>query len=193
MKIKTIHAFFALLILVAGCSTVRVTSEHDEAYSFASTKTYQWVEGPQGGLGDFRIPDKFFDPIIRNAADDELKKKGLSPVAENSAPDLHVSYFLKLEERLDIDVPRPDEDTQFSGGFVYKQGRGWSYEEREPDIIYYGYDKGILTVVIFDAKTGDRVWRGILKTKVYRSRPAEEKEEKIRAAVEKLLARYPAK
>jgi len=193
MKFKLINIPVALLVLLTGCSTVRVTSEHDEEYDFTKTKTYRWVDGPQGSLGDAHIPDKFFDPIIRDAADAELKEQDLSPAAEGTSPDLEIAYYLKLEERLDIDIPGATDEPEFSGGFVFSKGNGWSYEERNPDIIYYGYDKGTLTIILFDAKTGNRVWRGILKTKVYRARPAEEKEEKIRAAVEKLFTRYPVR
>ncbi|MCF7847492.1 MAG: DUF4136 domain-containing protein [Kiritimatiellales bacterium] len=181
----------ALLIVTAGCSTVRVKSEQNADYHFKSAKTYQWVAASENGQDGTPVLNGFYDQVTRNAISDELKKKGLTPAPEGTTPDLKLSYSLKFEERMDIDITDGEGDPRYSGGFYYNKDGGIAYQDNGPEHVNYAYDKGTATILLLDANTNDRVWRGVTETKVYRMRSPEKKEQKIRAAVEELFVLCP--
>lgn len=189
MNIKSLPVLLIAALLAVGCGTMKVTTESTPGYAFGAIKTYQWIDGPAEILNEH---DTYINNDIQKAIGAELQRRGLKEVADAAAADVQVSYYMKLKEQQEYsDTARPD-DPGFSGGFTYSRKTGsWNYAEREPDINIYTVEIGTLTVLLFDAKTGERVWRGDLKTKIDRSQPPEQQQERIATAAMKLMDRSP--
>ncbi len=191
MNIKSAFALLVLTFLATGCSTMKVTSEHDKSFDFSKIQTYQWVNGPTDILDE---KDTYINEDIQKALNSELAKLGMQQVSDASKADMQIAYYVKLKEELEYTDPAHRGERDFSGGFVYNRGNSsWSYEEREPDLNVYAVEIGTLSVLAYDAKTGKRIWRGNLQTKIDRSQPKEQQQELIRIAAEKLLSRFPEK
>lgn len=191
MKIKSALSLFTALAFISGCNTMKVTSEHDQNHDFGKVKTYQWIAGPAKILDE---SDTYINEDIQQALNNELSVRGFRQVMDLADADVQISYYVKLKEELGYaDPARPDE-REFSGGFVYRrESSSWSYEEREPDLNVYAVEIGTLTVLVFDTETGERIWRGNLKTEIDRSQPQDRQQERIRKAAEKLMNHFPAK
>ncbi len=190
MNIKSAFALLVLTSLATGCSTMKVTSEHDKSYHFGTIQTYQWINGPTDILDE---EDTYINEDIRKALNSELAKLGMQQVSDAPKADMQIAYYVKLREELEYTDPAHQDERDFSGGFVYnRNNKNWSYEEREPDLNVYAVEIGTLTVLAYDAKTGKRIWRGNLQTKIDRSQPEEQQQELIRIATEKLLSRFPS-
>jgi len=189
MKINSALPLFIALAFISGCSTMKVTSEHDQNHDFGMVKTYQWIDGPAKILDE---ADTYINEDIQHALNKELSARGLRQVMDIADADVQISYYVKLKEELGYaDPARPDE-REFSGGFVYRRESGsWSYEEREPDLNIYAVEIGTLTVLVYDTETGERVWRGNLKTKIDRSQPQDRQQDRIQAAAKKLIGQLP--
>lgn len=188
MKTSPLFALLILIVLTTGCNSMKATSERDEAFDFSQIQTYQWIDGPEEILNK---ADTYIHEDIRQALNTELVSRGLREVSD--AADVQVAYYVKLREEIEYTDPAERNDRDFSGGFVYtRDGGGWSYAEREPDLNIYTVEIGTLTVLVYDAETGERVWRGTLQTELDRSRPKEKKEARIRKAAGKLIGRLPA-
>jgi len=190
MNIKSAFTLLVLTLLAAGCSTMKVTSEHDNNYEFSQIKSFQWIAVPADILSK---KDTYINEDIQQTLIAELEKRGLQQVSDASKADMQMASYVKLKEELEYtDSPNPGE-RNFSGGFVYNRGSSnWSYEEREPDLNVYAVEIGTLTVLVYDAKTGKRIWRGNLQTKINRSQSKDEQQERIQIAVEKLLRQFPS-
>ena len=187
MNIKTLSILALSVSLFTGCAYMKVQSEPDTAYDFSAVKTYQWVPGPAAILeksNTYTIQD------LQDALDTEFQKKGLHLVSTNQTPDIHVAYYLKLNDSKRTTRASDDLSREFSGGLV-RTANGWKYEERQPDINVYIIEEGTLVVLVYDAKTEKRVWRGTLQTEIDRSRSPEERLRVIQAAARKLMDRYP--
>jgi len=186
MNIKSIAVLLAATLLAAGCSTMKTSSESDPAYDFGTISTYQWIDGPAKIL---ESADTYISEDVPLAIDHELAKLNLKRVSTNA--DMQVAYYLKLKEQQEY-TNTAQQDRDFSGGFTYnRDSKAWNYEERQPDINVYTVEIGTLAVLAYDAKTGKRIWKGTLKTKIDRSRPREEQIELIQTAAEKLMAKFP--
>ena len=188
MNIRNIFSTIILTLLMAGCNSMKVTSESEVTYDFNKAKTYQWIDGPAEILDD---ADTYINEDIQKALDNELNEKGFQSVTDTAPADMQMAYYVKLKEESEY-TKTNEHDRDFSGGFVYNRDEGnWSYDEREPDLNIYIVEIGTLTLLAYDTQTGERIWRGTLKTKIDRSRPSGEQQERIQTAAKKLLKRFP--
>lgn len=189
MNIKTAFALLALTLFAVGCSTMKVTSERDKTYDFGTVKTFQWIDGPADVLDE---EDTYINEDIQQALTTELGKLGMQEASDTTKADMQIAYYVKLKEELEYTDPANSDERQFSGGLVYNRGsKSWNYEEREPDLNVYAVEIGTLTVLAYDAESGERIWRGNLRTKLDRSKPEEQQQALIDAAAEKLMGRFP--
>ena len=188
MNIKSVSVWLALTIFVAGCNSMKATSERDKEFDFGRIQTYRWIDGPEEIIGK---ADTYINEDIQKALNTELVNRGLRQTLE--AADVQVAYYVKLKEVMEYTDSTSRTEREFSGGFVYsRESKSWNYAEREPDLNIYAIEIGTLTVLMYDTETGKRVWRGNLQTKIDRSLTKDKKEALIRAAAEKLMARLPA-
>ena len=188
MKFKSLIGLCTLL-LFAGCNSMKVTTEQDYGYDLTTIKTYQWVPGPADILDDI---DTYINDKIQKALNTQLMRRGLKQVADGETADVQVAYYVKLKEQQEYASTANQDEPGFSGGLVYSRNTGsWDYQEREPDITVYSIEIGTLTVLLYDVATGDRIWRGNLKTRIDRSKSDETRMALINEASAKLIARIP--
>ena len=189
MKFNTVLALAFATGILSGCSSMKATSEHDREFDFGKIQTYQWIDGPEEILD---TADTYINGDIQKALDTELANRGLRQTSDENVADVQVAYYIKLKEHQEyasIDMS----DRDFSGGFIYsRENSNWGYAERDPDLNAYTVEIGKLTVLIYDADTGKRIWRGNLQTEIDRSRPPDKQQARIRAAAKKLIARLPS-
>ena len=169
---------------------MKVTIEQDEGYDFTTIKTYQWVDGPQEILDD---SDTYININIQKSLNTQLVNRGFKQVQTATEADVQVAYYVKLKEQQEYASTANMDEPNFAGGLVYsRDSKSWSFQEREPDLIVYAVEIGTLTVLIYDADSGKRVWRGNLKTHIDRSVPEEQRLALIRDVSEKLMSRLPS-
>ena len=189
MNLKPALPLFAALAVLSGCGTMKTTSERNPDFDFAAIRTYQWIDGPAEILDE---ADTYINEDIQTALDTELARRNLRPVGTVAEADVQVAYYVKLREEQKYTSHATGDERDFSGGFVYRrESKSWSYDEREPDLNVYAIEIGTLTVLLYDAETGKRIWKGTLKTEIDRSQPKDNQQVRIRTAAEKLMARFP--
>ncbi len=189
MKFQTALPLATALLILSGCSTMKVDSEYKQGYDFSKIKTYQWVNGPAKILDE---DDTYINEDIKKILTTALTSRGWREVLKMDEADLQAAYYVKLAEHEEHTAPAKRDERDFSGGFVYnRDSSNWTYEEREPDLNIYTIEVGTLTVLVYDAKTGERVWRGNLKTRLDRSQSLEQQNERVFDAVDKLLSKLP--
>ena len=189
MNIKQFLALLLLSAFISGCNSIKVTTDADKNYDFSTAKTYQWISGPTKVLEQ---KDTFLREDIQAALNEEIMKAGLQPVETTENADLQIAYYVKLKEHQEYSAPPRRDEREFSGGFVYnRDSKDWNYAEREPDLNVYNVEVGTLTLLVYDTKTGKRVWKGTLKTKLDRSKSQEIQRPLIQVAAEKIVAKFP--
>jgi hypothetical protein len=189
MKPITRLTAIALFSLLFGCNSMKVTTDLNPDYSFASVSAYQWIDGPVEIL---EAHDTFISIDVQKALNNELADRGWKQVLEKGRADIQVTYYIKLKEHQEYAGPAGSDDPDFSGGFVYNRNNNtWGYKEREPDLNVYTVEVGTLSVLMYDVKSGERVWRGTLKTRIDRNRPLSKQQEHLRKVAAKIFAKLP--
>jgi len=181
----------ALLLLLAGCSTVQVQSDYDSKANFTNLKTFAWLPEPQKKTGDPRIDDNsLLANRIHRSVDSVLGAKGFRKVALEEA-DFAIGYHVTLSKQTDVQV--------INRYYDYGPGWGGRYGARNP--YYYGpgrsqayvfeFDMGTLILDIVKPEQRQLIWRGSATDEVNFSASKEAKDEKVQQAVEKVFADFP--
>ncbi|PHK25445.1 lipoprotein [Nostoc linckia z15] len=176
---KTIKLLSLLLItaVAASCSSVRVSSDYDEAASFGTYKTYAFFKE---GLDKADISDLDKKRIMR-AIDAEMQQKGFT---KSDKPDLLINLFTKSSQQVNV-------NNWGYGGF----GWGWGYGYGWGPGFYGGYPmvtsypEGTLYIDLVDGNKKELVWQGVGSGVLTRDR--DEKQDRINEFVQKILAQFP--
>lgn len=184
MTMKAILAVWtAPVIMLCGCSTVSVTTDFDPSASFAKYRTYA-VEPPP----DAPALSPTSDSALRGALQENLAARGIREVGAADEPDLAVVPHVRQQQRYTVE--------QYShwgygvGGWPYGAGHYgmWAGAPYTYSTIN-SYTEGTLILDFVDSSAQNLVFRGIGKGTVGSARS---NADKIREAVKKIVAKFPA-
>lgn len=161
----------AVLVSIGGCSTLKTGVDWDKSADFGKYRTFSWKR-----TGEIRDP--VWERRIEGVLEDELAKKGLTPVADG---DLLLVAHPRISKETRIDT--------YNTGWGYGWGPGWG----PAMTTVYEIPVGTLVIDLVDAKKKELVWRAIASDTLNTdpSRSNEEREQALRRVVAKLFEGYP--
>ena len=160
----------AILLLVAGCSTVRVNTDYDKGTDFSKFKTFS-QKPPPAGSRTLKGYSEIAGRHINSAIAANLEAKGFRMAPEGAEGDLIVAFSIDGQ---------PRQDVQWTGG-GYGGWYGQSYT--------VNYVEGTLTIDLFDTEKHQLVWHGYGQTNIYGSQT--DNYGKVDEAVEQILKEFP--
>jgi hypothetical protein len=161
-----------VLLVVLGCSGIKVSTDHNREFDFTGFKTYEWMADKPDLLRDPLIDTALLDRRVKQAVDKELSMRGY--VKAEDGPDFFVSYHFGTESQVDVS----------SCGYHYPASpRCWGRE-----VETYTYTNGTLILDFVEAKDLELVWRGYATGAI---NDVERMDETIGEAVRKVLAEFP--
>lgn len=185
MKNITLWIFWvAVAAALAGCSSLKVSQDYDEAIDFSTLKTFAWKEVNQPETGDIRVDSPLIDQRIRQSIKKHLSLKGMH-YSEVDLPDVNVAYSYNIISKLQSGTVTTGVGVGIGTGATI----GGIGVHTGADVSQY--NQGLLVVDILSPGTGKLLWRGT-STRVVRTHSSPEKiTEDIDATIEKLLAQFP--
>jgi hypothetical protein len=182
---------FCLGFLAAGCATDQVQTDWDNQTDFTKVHTFAWATVEKPLKGDPRLDNPLLDQRIKQAVDEALALKGYQKVKDN--PDVWLNYNTSIQQKVDV--------TSFSTPYVSPAPRvvrgeiyydyGWSHWGGT-DTFVDQYEEGTLVIDVADAKTKKLIWRGTVSSIVQEAnKPPEKRDERVREAVNRVLAGFP--
>jgi hypothetical protein len=176
---KTTFTFLLILVLAAGCSSIKVSYDYDKAADFTKYKSYKIAdEVKQSG-----IPQLDLDRIIR-AVDGEMAKRGFT---KSDNPDAIVDFQIKLQQQQTATA------TNYGGGYGgyggYRYGYSAGFSQTNIDI--NTYIEGTLFVNLIDKEMQKIVWQGRGTKTLDEHASAEKKEANINKAISYIFQKYP--
>jgi len=182
--------YFFGIILLAGCSSINVNTDFDPSAKFSSLRTFTWYSPSQKQTGDDRIDNPLLDARIRKIVEDQLAMKGYRK-STGATPDFYLNYTLVLNQKTSVQtVDRyygyAAPAWQYGHGY-YGGGPGYI----APETRVYTYNMGTLILDILAAQNQKLIWRGSAEAEVRANRSAEQSSQRITAAVEKMLTKFP--
>lgn len=175
---------FGLVLFLAGCSSLVVTSDKDDTADFTKYNTfsyYGWAENSDKIINDLtkqRIEDAF-------AA--EFKKRGFTFVEEGG--DATVSLFIVVDEKKSVTAYTDHYGGAYRPGWGYGYGYGYGMGTSTTSYHEEDYKTGTIICNVLDASSKELVWQG-LAAAVIDDNPRK-REYRIKEAVQKMMKLYP--
>lgn len=189
MKLTTAFALSGIIAILSGCSSMKTTSERMSDYDFSTIQSYSWLDAPEEILNE---EDTYVSEYLMMEIDKTLAGRDWKRVSTNEVADIQVTYYVKLAEHKEYTAPADSGETRVTGGFTYNRDSGsWNPSDQNPDLNVYTIETGTLMLHIRDAKTGDLVWTGTLKTRVDRSTPIPKQIKVFTKIANKIEAQIP--
>lgn len=191
MKRSHLLPLLGAMVLLASCSTVRVSSDYDQKVNFNEYQTYAFYKP---GIDEAEISDLDKKRILR-AIDAEMSAKGFTK-SEN--PAILVSIFAKAQER--VDVYQNNWGWGGFGGFGwggfgwggfggFGWGGPWGWGGGFGNTVSSRTD-GTLYIDIIDKANKQLIWQG-QGTAPLRSGDVEKREARIQEIVSEIMNIYP--
>jgi hypothetical protein len=184
--------FVALVTMIAGvaiAAKIKVRVEYDKTFDFRVFHTYAWH--PEGA-GEVKMlqntddPEQIrsrLEPVIRQAVDQELAKRGITQ-ATSGTPDFYVNYYLLIG---------PGSSSQYQGQFIGAVP-AWGI----PDFMMSttslkAFEQGTLILDVAAVSLKSVVWRGVGEAEIDRQRTDAERHKRIQDGVREMLKNFPPK
>lgn len=178
MKTVLSIAVIAIVVFVAGCSSMSVHHDVDKSADFSVYKTFRFTDSAGVDTGaDADQTDSKDSPMghAESTTRELLVEKGLKFDPDN--PDLLVTFHSGEENKIDVD------------GFGYSYSgeySGW----QDAGIGIYPYKEGTLVVDLVDARTKNLVWRGSAQGVMYTGTKGQ-RNKLITKALNEMFEKYP--
>lgn len=180
----------ALMILIAGCSTMQISYDYDPKANFTGLKTYDWLKEPQKPTGDPRIDgNTILENRIHEAVDSALEARGFTKVPNN--PDFLVAYHVSLDRRRSVQTLNSYYGYGPGWGYGYGAAYRPGYWAGAPETYVYEYEEGTLILDIVNPENKELMWRGSAQDEVsFKSTPEKDRAQ-LNEAVHKMLEKFP--
>jgi hypothetical protein len=168
----------ALVLALAGCSDIEVTTAQDPKTDFSKIRSWAWYETINNDAPDPDVPE-LSRRRIKNCIQSELEARGYAWGPADKA-DMLVQWVA------------------VSGGSVELSPVGFRFGvddpvTRGPPSGPSNLSEGSLVIDVTSNQTPRKViWRGVAESTINRSLPDEERQERIRVAVAKTFASFPS-
>ncbi len=181
MNSLSLIAVAAAGIALMGCSSgISVTTDYDPGAVgvMEQYETYSWMALAQGD--DPRVDDDILERRIKEIANEILLQQGVRDVS-GEAPDFLIGYHAAVQGGMD--------GIQVNSYYGYGWG-GWYGGVYGNNYVRY-YEKGALIIDIVDASRREIVYRGTAEAEVDRTMSQETRDARLKAAIEKMLRKFP--
>lgn len=170
--------WLVVLVVLAGCSnTPRTDIDYDVDYDFTKLKTFAWQQAPQ----EPATSTSLYTARVMDAAIEHLSfLKGFEQVSPEQA-DFLVTYHLIVDTKYRIDNYY---NRWGYRGYWRGAGAGTSTVRQ--------YKVGTLVIDMIDNQTKTVFWRGSASASVSRNLTPEQRDARIREAVNLVLAPFPS-
>ena len=165
-----LSAILAAALLMTACSGPMVQTRYDHTVRFSDLHTYSWE--PNTKRVSSGLPNEpELDTRIQAAIDSEMTSKGFQ-VTSNTQADLVLDYQVTAEQKSDATHLQDEARANFMG---------------------MTHTLGTLRLVMTRPTSATPAWQGAVYANIDTTRPAEERERRLKEAVHGLLAKFPPK
>lgn len=181
------HIFFPIALLLAivftGCSSVRVSQDYDQTFTFHHHKSYDWFEENQNEQEGIQAENGLLANRFRASIDRRLAQQGFS--RSHDHPNYLIAYNFTVTSRL--------ESEPFTTGVGFGYGR---YGRHGGIGMSTGtnirqYDQGKLQISIYDSESRTLIWKGIGTRETYMHSDPDEISRKVDEMVAAILEQFP--
>jgi hypothetical protein len=167
---RTTIGLGVLVLLGAGCSSITVHHDYDPNQDFSTLRRWAFASPTPPKTGSLSEVTALTYDRIRKAIEEQLALKGYQKLDSN--PDFLVRPQAGAGQKVEVEP-----------------GYGYGWYGNQVQVV----DEGTLVIDILSVKERRLVWRGTAQGAVDPNLNPEERDARIREAVQKVLADFPPK
>jgi Domain of unknown function (DUF4136) len=190
---KRTFLLLCLVTLAVGSLAARgmkITVHYDEKYDFKTVRSWTWANPAPGRVILLRSssdnPEPLrqrFEPTVVDAVGAELQRLGLSR-AEAAPSDVTVSYYL---------IVSVGAQTEYIGQNI-PGSVSWVLPPMNPSTSRFEVvQNGSVVVDMISPAKQSVIWRGMAEAKIDDGRTDDQRKDRIKEAVKKVMDKYPPK
>jgi hypothetical protein len=185
MRTTILFVGVALIVLVIGCSSIKVRTDFDELVSFRDFRTYSWIDNQSDLQGDPAVDSPLTGRRIQNAVDSELIRRGYRRT-DTGTPDFYIAYSVLSSRRTDIT------STGDPYGHRYYMGyRSSRYHGMGVDVQTNHWVESTIVLDVIDTSTHEVVWRGWATTDLDENPSPDRVSYYVERAIARILDEFP--
>lgn len=175
-----------LVLFVAGCTAIQVTSDYNPKTDFSRLKTYAWLSEADNPSENVRINNKLVIDSVRVSVERNLDSKGFAK-AEREQADFLITWFGAIDQKI---------KTENINHFYRPYGYGTLYRDpywnTQPTVTNVTeYEEGSLIFDFLDPKNHALLWRSTGRDKIVKGQPEDKVRKNIDKAVSQILIGFP--
>jgi hypothetical protein len=171
-----VAASSGLVLLLAGCASMRVTVKYDETQDFSRYQSYYPVPAEIHGGEAARTRQVLFTQDVFDEIRPIMEAKGFRLAPNAAEADLLIHFFAFVKNRRDFVPP------------TYRVGRwGRTWVSRPGHVVHY--KEGTLGIDLVDREKKELIWQGIGEGILDRQDP----KKNLLAGVREVLDKFPPK
>lgn len=192
LKMNKKTYFVALFsLLLAACSSVKVSTDYDQSADFTALKNFAWLpESAKVEKESAYLNNRIMDVRLTKAIDKQLISQGFSP---SKAADFYVNYSITSQQKTDIRTY----DSYSGYGPSWGWGAGYGHRgmafNAHSETRVDEYQQGSLIVDVIDPKSLELIWRGIGSKRLPESTDAADMDKLVAEVVKSILVKFPPK
>lgn len=174
------------LMVLSGCSTIKVSTDYNPNTDFSTLKTYGWLHTVDQPSENVRVNNDFVRSTVREGVEEALAAKGFVKSDRESA-DFVITWFGAIEAKLKV-----ENINHFYAPYGYGTLYRDPYWNSQPSIANVTeYEEGSLVFDFLDPQRHALIWRGKGKGKIAEGEPDEVVRKNLKSAVEDIIADFP--
>lgn len=182
MKLQKILLFLIFTIILSSCSSVQVSQDFDNSYTFTNAKTYNWNKDIQNSTEDLLQKDDLLAQRVYKAIDTNLQLQGY---VLSDTPDFLLSCSYTVTSRLQTDSVQPTIGVGYGrygryGGVGVQSGTSVRQ-----------YDRGMLNINIHSAVDNKLIWKGTGTREVFTHSKPDQITKAVNEMVQSILSQFP--
>lgn len=196
-RVRRVLAISTILLAVAGCSSARLTTDHESGYDFKRLRTWDWasqsgeLETPAAVKTSERIR---LDSVVRRRVAAVLAEKGFT--ADREKPDFRVSWSFgewELERHVSSGARYGAVGLYYPGLHASNTHQSTDGRALPPAADPYSssYEQAKFDLVIIDGRTQRVIWHGNVTDKNDFGYYTAAQTAEVGAAVESILEHFP--
>lgn len=183
---KRVILLCVVVLLLSGCTTLKVTSDYSPNTDFTTLKTYGWLHDIDQPSENVRVNNDLVRTTVREAVEEALAEKGFVKTDRDSA-DFVITWFGAIETKL-----KAENINHFYAPYGYGTLYRDPYWNSNPSIASTTeYEEGSLLFDFLDPKRQSLIWRGQGRDKIVEGEPDDVVRKNLKAAVKSILADFP--
>ena len=183
----------AVMGTAAACApSPKIGYDFDRSADFSAYHTYSWLSGDQEKTGDRRADSSTVDMRIRIAVGTQLGLKGYHALPEGK-PDFYVAYHVGLKDSSPSISTQYYSDGMAGHAFAHSADSRSAGKPAPAANETPSYLTGSLLIDIIDAASQKLVWRGTANGEVDPGLTSQQRDERTKAIVHKILSYFPPK